>query len=188
MQMLDRFPDLQRRVLRLRIRDGLEWEEVGRRIGKSAEAARKLYRRAFDKLIDGHESPAHSVGDSLDFAVGSSVTPIEGVRNLYALELAAEEEAERFREQYDIVLKKITEKGTWFDKHDINGFFSLTLPGLNEVMAIIKIANLLRDDRFDVIIVDTAPTGHTIKLLAMPAEMEKWISVLELMQLSTLLS
>ncbi|MFQ5981656.1 MAG: TRC40/GET3/ArsA family transport-energizing ATPase, partial [Candidatus Heimdallarchaeota archaeon] len=134
------------------------------------------------KIMIVSTDPAHSIGDSFGCGVGSTITPIDGVENLSALEIAADEEADRFREQYDHVMKKIFERGTWFDRQDIDGFFSLTLPGLDEVMAIVRIANLVRDREFDVIIVDTAPTGHTIKLLAMPGEMNKWISVLDMMQ------
>ncbi|MDA2936905.1 ArsA family ATPase [Acidobacteria bacterium AH-259-A15] len=154
--------------------------------GKTTSAcATALYlarERPEQKIMIVSTDPAHSVGDSFDCTLGSSITPIEGVENLWALELAAEEEADRFREQHSEVMKKIVERGTWLDRQDIDGFFSLTLPGLDEVMAIIRIANLLRDGEFDVIIVDTAPTGHTMKLLAMPGEMEKWVSVLRLMQ------
>ncbi|MBU4312908.1 MAG: ArsA family ATPase, partial [Candidatus Omnitrophica bacterium] len=83
---------------------------------------------------------------------------------------------------YDGVMKKIAERGTYFDRQDIESFFSLSIPGLDEIMAVIKIANILKEGKFDLIILDTAPTGHTIRLLSLPAQMKKWVEVLDLMQ------
>ena len=52
MRILERFPELQRRVLILRMRDELSYEEIGRRIGKSAEAAGKIYNRSLKRLLE----------------------------------------------------------------------------------------------------------------------------------------
>lgn len=126
--------------------------------------------------------PAHSVGDSFDSPVGSTITPIKDLKNLWALEINAEDEATNFSKKYDGVMKKIAERGTYFDRQDIENFFSLSIPGLNEIMAVIKIASILKEGKFDLIILDTAPTGHTIRLLSLPAQMKKWVEVLDLMQ------
>ena len=126
--------------------------------------------------------PAHSVGDSFDSTVGNTITPIKDLKNLWALEISAEDESTNFSKKYDGVMKKIAERGTYFDSQDIESFFSLSIPGLDEIMAVIKIANILREGRFDLIILDTAPTGHTIRLLGLPAQMKNWVRVSNLMQ------
>ena len=126
--------------------------------------------------------PAHSVGDSFNCKVGNTITKIKEVDNLWALEIKAEEVSKEFNEKYSAVMKKIADRGTYFDRQDIESFFSLTLPGLDEVMAIIRIANILREGQYDLIILDTAPTGHTIRLLALPEEMGKWVCLMEMMQ------
>jgi len=126
--------------------------------------------------------PAHSVGDSFGCSVGNSITAINDINNLWAQELNAEEEASQFKTKYDSVMKKIAERGTYFDKQDIENFFSLSIPGLDEIMAVIRIANILNEGKFDLIILDTAPTGHTIRLLSLPVQMKKWVGVLDLMQ------
>ncbi|MDA2929850.1 ArsA family ATPase [Acidobacteria bacterium AH-259-O06] len=154
--------------------------------GKTTSAcATALYlarERPERKIMIVSTDPAHSIGDSFGCSVGSSITPIQGLENLWALEVAAKEELDGFKEQYNQVMKIIFERGTWFDKQDVDGFFSLDPPGLDEMMAIIRIAKLLRNGEFDVIIVDTAPTGHTIKLLATPDEIGRWVSLFEMMQ------
>jgi len=150
------------------------------------------------RILIVSSDPAHSVGDSFGCSVGNIITPINpvrnfdsnqvktdisnGVNNLWALEISAEDEAANFRKKYDEIMKKIAERGTYFDRQDIESFFSLSIPGLDEIMAVIKIANILKEGKFDLIILDTAPTGHTIRLLGLPAQMKKWVEVFDLMQ------
>jgi len=42
------------------------------------------------------------------------------------------------------------------------------LPGLDELMALFEIASWVETRQYDCIVVDTAPSGHTLRLLAMP--------------------
>lgn len=114
--------------------------------------------------------------------IGNSITPINSVGNLWAQELQAEELEEDFRKRYGEVMKKIADRGTYFDQQDISDFVSLSLPGLDEVMAVIKIADILRGGHYDVIILDTAPTGHTLRLLTLPDLLAQWVRVFDLMQ------
>jgi len=57
----------------------------------------------------------------------------------------------------------------------------MSIPGLDEVMAIIKIANILNSREYDLIILDTAPTGHTTVFLSLPKKMLKWVEVADMM-------
>lgn len=134
------------------------------------------------KILIVSSDPAHSVGDSFNCPVGNSITPIKGLPNLWALEMEAEDENVKFKKKYDSVMKKIAERGTLFDNEDIDMFFDLTMPGLDEIMAVVTLADILKEGSFDLIILDTAPIGHTIRLLGLPAHMEKWVGVLDLMQ------
>ena len=134
------------------------------------------------KLLVVSTDPAHSVGDSFNCNIGNKITRIKEVDNLFALEIKAEEVNKEFNDKYSVVMQKIADRGTYFDREDIENFFSLTMPGLDEVMAIIRIANILREGLYDLIILDTAPTGHTMRLLALPKEMERWVRLMEMMQ------
>jgi len=126
--------------------------------------------------------PAHSLGDSFDFRVGNQITPIKDAPGLSALEIDASELLEDFKEKHGDAIKKLAGRGTYFDQQDIADFFNLSLPGLDELMAVIKVADILKSNDYDLIILDTAPTGHTIRLLELPDQMLKWIDVLDLMQ------
>ena len=53
-----------------------------------------------------------------------------------------------------------------------------SLPGLDELMAALEIAHWVEARPDQCIVVDTAPAGHTLRLLAMPALLRKWIEVL----------
>jgi arsenite/tail-anchored protein-transporting ATPase len=104
------------------------------------------------------------------------------VTNLFARELDAGRLLDAFKAKNHNVIQKLAERGTYFDKEDIEGFLDLSLPGMDEVMAIIEIAGLLREEAYDLIIVDTAPTGHTVRMLNLPEQMLKWIETMDLMQ------
>jgi arsenite-transporting ATPase len=102
--------------------------------------------------------------------------------NLFALELDASRLLEQFKQENGPVIKELADRGTYFDKEDISEFFNLSLPGMDEVMAIIEMANLLRSGEYQVIVLDTAPTGHTLRMLALPEQMQRWVEVMDLMQ------
>ena len=104
------------------------------------------------------------------------------INNLYARELDASKLLENFKQKNDAVIKKLADRGTYFDQEDIAEFFDLSLPGMDEVMAIIEMADLLKAGAYDILIVDTAPTGHTVRMLNLPEQMRKWIEVMDLMQ------
>jgi arsenite/tail-anchored protein-transporting ATPase len=102
--------------------------------------------------------------------------------NLFARELDAGGLLDEFKRKNHDVIKKLAERGTYFDQEDIAGFFDLSLPGMDEVMAVMEIADLLKEGTYDIVIVDTAPTGHTVRMLNLPEQMLKWIETMDLMQ------
>ncbi len=102
--------------------------------------------------------------------------------NLFARELDAADLLDQFKRKNDAVMGKLAERGTYFDQEDISEFLQLSLPGMDEVMAIIEMSHLLKEHTFDTLIVDTAPTGHTVRMLDLPEQMKKWIEVMDLMQ------
>ena len=154
--------------------------------GKTTSAAAASIRLAGmmpeKKVLVISTDPAHSLGDSVGMPIGGVITQMEGIKNLYLLEMDAYRLYEEFRDKHEGTMKKLAERGTYFDKDDIESFFSLSLPGMDEVMAVIEVANILKSGAYDLIILDTAPTGHTLRLLALPARMERWIAVLDMMQ------
>ncbi len=154
---------------------------VGKTTLAAATALHWAGQDAQKKILIASTDPAHSLGDSLNQSIGDTITPVAQMPNLFALEFDSASRLEKFRQKYDVVMKKILDRGTYFDLEDIAQFFDLSLPGLDELMAVIEIAGIVRDREYDLVILDTAPTGHTLRMLSLPHLMEHWIEVLDLM-------
>lgn len=130
--------------------------------------------------------PQHSLPDSFDQRLGDGVTPIQGVDNLYALEIDAEKLFKEWMEKHRGDILEIACGATVFDKDDVAGFFDESLgPGMDEFMALLKIANLMKQGEYDLFILDTAPTGHTLRLLQLPDLMSKWVRLIAKMRSKT---
>src|SRR5262249_26481037 len=115
--------------------------------------------------------PAHSLADCL---AGSSVP-----KNLEVIELDAQQGLLNFRAQHGETLREIAERGTFLDEEDIDRFIDLSLPGLDEIIAFLRISDWLTSDSYRTIIVDTAPSGHTLRLLTMPELLRAWLDALD---------
>ena len=135
-------------------------------VGKTtAAAASALYlarQRPDERILAVSTDPAHSLGDSLGQDIGDEIVPIEGADNLWARELDAEKVLAEYRRENDPILAEIANRGTLFDENDIADFMRLTLPGMDEVMAIREIIALIKSGEYDLVIVDTAPTGVSL--------------------------
>ncbi len=154
---------------------------VGKTTLAAATALHWAGQDAQRKILIASTDPAHSLCDSFDQPIGDVITPIGRVPNLFALEMDAAKRLENFKRQHDPVMKKIMDRGTYFDQEDIAEFLDLSLPGLDELIAVIEIAGIVREKNYDLVILDTAPTGHTLRLLSLPPLMKRWIHVLDLM-------
>lgn len=175
---------------------------VGKTTVSSAIALHLARKHAGNKRIFVISTdPAHSLGDSLGMSIGDILTPVDwqsglsdgpleknadgsAVKpfNLFALELNAGRLLAAFKEKHRHVLTTLADRGTYFDQADIADFFDLSLPGMDEVMAIMEVASILKTDACDLLILDTAPTGHTLRMLSLPSQMKKWVEALDLMQ------
>ena len=132
------------------------------------------------KILVMSVDPAHSLADSFDIpAVSNLPAPVKP--NLWSLEINAADLLEDYKARYGAIMKEITGRATYFDKQDIDEFFSLSLPGLDEIMAIVHIADLLKSGEYDLVILDTAPTAHTRVLLSLPRQMAQWIDLMDML-------
>ncbi len=126
--------------------------------------------------------PAHSLADSLGKELGDEVRQIEGIARLSALEISAEKALSQFKLEYDAELRRLFDTSTYLDKEDIDSILALPIPGIDEVMGFKTILDLIEEGRFDKYIVDTAPTGHALRLLTFPELLDDWIKVLAKMR------
>lgn len=120
--------------------------------------------------------PAHSLTDVLDAPIGRIPTR-RGTLN--AVELDADRALSRWLAAHRPALHAILARGTYLDDEDIDRFLGLSLPGVNELMGLAEVRRLAESADWDVVVVDTAPTGHTLRLLQLPATLGRLATILD---------
>ena len=153
-------------------------------VGKTtcaSSAGLHLSSHGFKTLLISTD-PAHSLSDSLGQEIGSEIKEVKGVKNLSALEISAEKALSKFKIKYEAQIRKILDTSTYLDQEDIDSIFSLPIPGIDEVMGLKTIVDLIEEAKFDKYIVDTAPTGHALRLLTLPELLDDWIKVMAKMR------
>jgi arsenite-transporting ATPase len=127
--------------------------------------------------------PAHSLSDSLGVEIGDRLVEVarRGAARLFAREMNATEALDEFKRRHHGVLKEIADRGTLLDEADINELLNLGLPGMDEVMALFELSEIDRAAEYARIVVDTAPSGHTSRLLRLPEVFARWINALDRM-------
>ena len=87
---------------------------------------------------------------------------------LDAVELDAPRAFARWLRLHRAALGDILEYGTWLDRGDVEAVLDLPVPGIDELMGLVEITRLATGSLYDLVFIDTAPTGHTLRLLAAP--------------------
>ena len=152
-------------------------------VGKTTcSSSTGLYLAKDFKTLLISTDPAHSLSDSLGQKVGDEIVGVKGVENLSALEVSAEKAFSKFKVEYEDQIKKILDTSTYLGQEDIDSIFALPIPGMDEVMGFKTIVDLIEEARFDKYIVDTAPTGHALRLLTLPDLLDDWIKVIAKMR------
>jgi len=146
---------------------------VGKTTASAATALELASRHPERSLLLISTDPAHSLQDSF---AGAKLPP-----NLKVLELDAPAYLQAFQEKNRQRLREIASRGTFLDEEDINRFLKISLPGMDELIAFLEISRWLDEGTYDGIIMDTAPTGHTLRLLEMPDLIQKWLEALDVL-------
>ncbi len=120
--------------------------------------------------------PAHSLGDALGLEIGD--TPKRIGKQLQVRELDARKAFETERDRYRGAIDELFDSifrgmDAAFDRAVLKNLLELAPPGIDELFALLAIVNAMRDDQ--TIVVDTAPTGHTMRLLALPPTALAWV-------------
>ena len=157
---------------------------VGKTTAASATALRLLQlARRNESILLFSTDPAHSLSDSLGIKIGNRKVEITQQRGakLIGYEMDATAALEKFRAEHRTVLGEIAERGTLLDETDINELLNLSLPGMDEVMALFELSELDRSGTYSRIVVDTAPSGHTSRLLRLPDVFSQMVNALDRM-------
>jgi len=161
---------------------------VGKTTCAAAAALAVAESRPDARVLVLSVDPAHSLGDVLDVAIGDEERAIPGApAGLRAREVDADRAFARLRARYQQAVEDTFEsllRGSRFDvaydREALRGLMDLAPPGLDELFAVLSIIEALleRDPPVDVVILDTAPTGHALRLLEMPGTALGWVHAL----------
>ncbi len=144
---------------------------VGKTSCATATALRWARNHPDRSLLLVSTDPAHSLADST-----AGFSP---AHNMEVVELNAQACLSTFKEKHSERFREIVSRGTFLDEEDISRLLDLSLPGLDELMAFLEIAKWVGEKRYHRVVVDTAPSGHTLRLLAMPVLIKKWLEALD---------
>lgn len=144
--------------------------------GKSAMAVATAVELARDKkILLFTTDPSPSLTDNFGQVIGHMPTAIAGTNNLFAMEIDAKKVMEEFKNTYAKDILGILEQGTFLSKKETEKLFSLDLPGMDELVSLKKIIDFMENSDYELYIVDTAPTNHTLRLLLLPELLDNWI-------------
>ncbi|WP_306052273.1 ArsA family ATPase [Natronococcus wangiae] len=118
--------------------------------------------------------PAHSLSDTFETDVPSEPDRIREDIPLYAAEIdpeaAVEEGQAAFAGQGGEMFGGL--EGMFGEESPMDSLFGGPMPGSDEAAAMQLLLEYMDDDRFERVVVDTAPTGHTLRLLQLPEIMD----------------
>jgi arsenite-transporting ATPase len=142
-------------------------------VGKTSVAAATAGRLAAlgRRTLVLSTDAAHSLADSLDRPLGPD--PVTVADNLWGQEVDSLREAER---SWGAVQRWLAGVLRWAEVADVNSEELIVFPGLEELFSLLQILGHAREGRFDVLVVDCAPTGETLRLLSYPNVIRWWLN------------
>ena len=141
-------------------------------VGKTTAAA----ATALQSAKRGHKTlvistdPAHSLRDSFDIEIGPE--PKKIMKNLYAQEIDVFYSVDKYWGKLTGYIQSLF---NWMKVDDVLAEEFSIFPGMEEVSCFLWVYSHFREGDYDVIIVDSAPTGETLRLLSLPDVARWWI-------------
>lgn len=142
-------------------------------VGKTSMAASTAlwFSRKGKRVLVISTDPAHSLADSFDTKIGGEIKEL--AKNLQAVEIDPKKAMAEYKEMLMPQIEKIEMlKGAGLD-----GLLDMadSAPGIDEVAAFDKFLKYMNSKEYDIIIFDTAPTGHALRFLSLPDVMDSWV-------------
>jgi arsenite/tail-anchored protein-transporting ATPase len=144
-------------------------------VGKTTVASALALRmaEAGERVLLVSTDPAHSLGDLFDARLGDREREV--APGLLAMEIDPEEEVERYLERVKANMREFV-RPAMYSEIERQMELARHSPGTEEAALLDRIAELMGEGapEVDRILFDTAPTGHTLRLLALPEIMTAW--------------
>ncbi|HEX2089057.1 MAG TPA: ArsA family ATPase [Actinomycetota bacterium] len=141
-------------------------------VGKTTVAASTAVRAAMSgkRTIVISTDPAHSLADSFDIPLSSSAQEI--APNLWAEQIDAQDRLEaNWREIQEFVISWLN----WAGVDAIEAEELSVIPGLDEIFSLIDVKQHVDSGKYDLLVIDCAPTAETLRLLSLPEIMNWYI-------------
>jgi len=144
-------------------------------VGKTTVAAATALSQARNgrRVLLVSTDPAHNLGHLWQRRIGSGIVAL--AQNLDGSELDPQQTTREHLENVGAALRRLMPEHLWpeVDKHLA---LSRDAPGMHEAALLERIAELVEKslDDYDLIVFDTAPSGHTARLIALPEMMSAW--------------
>ncbi|MCI0634228.1 MAG: TRC40/GET3/ArsA family transport-energizing ATPase [Actinobacteria bacterium] len=141
-------------------------------VGKTTIAAATAVAaaRAGSRTLVMSTDPAHSLADSFDLEIGESATPI--AEHLWAEQIDAQS---RLESNWREIQEYFVQLMNWAGVETIQAEELSVIPGLDEIFALIDVKTHVQAGKYDLLIVDCAPTAETLRLLSLPEVMNWYI-------------
>lgn len=162
----------------------LKWIFVGGKggVGKTtvSSSLSTLLAKTREKVLIISTDPAHNLSDAFNQSLESTPTLIKGTTNLYGCEIDPKSSVNPYSEsgsmnsELNNILGFNPDEGT---KNFLNELLT-SFPGIDETMCIGYVMKIVKELDFSCVVFDTAPTGHTLRLLKFPNLMEKGLEKL----------
>jgi arsenite-transporting ATPase len=161
------------------------WVLVGGKggVGKTTTATALAARngaQGFRTLLLSTD-PAAGLSDALGIRLTGTPAAVAGCDALAAMQLDPQGARDAFLARARELLVTILDRGTYLDRADVAGLIDAALPGLDETMALLTLLEL-DEGPWDRVVLDTAPSGHTLRMLALPRGFRAVVALLEAMQ------
>jgi len=108
-----------------------------------------------------------SLSDIFEMEIGPAERRIEGVENLYGLEIGPEEVMKRWKEKFGSEVYEAASAIVDMEYEEVINYVAIA-PGIQEEFMLDYILDRVRDGRYDLVVWDTAPAGDTLRLLGLP--------------------
>ena len=141
-------------------------------VGKTtmASATAIHYANEGRKVLIVTTDPASNLGDVFEQEIGHKITPIDGVQNLYAMEIEPDAATGEYKERIIGPFREIMPEDVIATLEE-----QFSSPCTTEIASFDRFIDFMEANEYEIVIFDTAPTGHTIRLLELPVDWSKHI-------------